>query len=314
MKTDERRSDLSRRILAICDSEPAYAKNLMERICLNKNVQLQVRVFSDAGQLFQFGKKHKIDLLLMEDSYPEEMRRKIPAKNRFLLARELPRRSSEQENVILKYQSAEQILRQLLQTCGELSSGRNTRLFDDGRRQLIGVYSPVHRIGKTKFALELGEELGKEAPALYLNLEEYAGLEYYLPIQEEGHLGDLLYYLKQEQESFGFRLSTMVSQLGGLDYVQPVPVTKDIRAVDPQEWMELLRQIMENSIYKSVILDLGESIQGLYEILRICDTVYTLYIEESGARAKLKQYTDNLQKLGYEDVLEHTVQKVQVCR
>ena len=52
---------------------------------------------------------------------------------------------------------------------------------------LIGVYSPVHRIGKTGFALKLGEQLGEEQPVLYLNLEEYAGVDHYLPMKEDGN-------------------------------------------------------------------------------------------------------------------------------
>ena len=30
------------------------------------------------------------------------------------------------------------------------------------RGSLIGVYSPIHRIGKTKYALELGKELAEK--------------------------------------------------------------------------------------------------------------------------------------------------------
>ena len=37
--------------------------------------------------------------------------------------------------------------------------------------------------------------------------------------------------------------------------------------------------------------------------------VYTLYTDEPVSSAKLKQYFENLRRTGYEDVLEHTVQK-----
>ena len=57
------------------------------------------------------------------------------------------------------------------------------------------------------------------------------------------------------------------------------------------------------------MLDLGEGVQGLFDILRQCDTIYTPFVEQEGARAKLRQYTDNLCRLGYEEVLEHTIQK-----
>lgn len=78
-----------------------------------------------------------------------------------------------------------------------------------GEGQLIGVYSPVHRIGKTKFALELGRELSKEGPVLYLNLEEYSGTSHYFPEETEHNLTDLLYYLRQDKAIIGLRISAM---------------------------------------------------------------------------------------------------------
>ena len=43
-------------------------------------------------------------------------------------------------------------------------------------RGMIGIYSPVHRIGKTKFALRLGQKMARQVPVLYLNLEGYSGV------------------------------------------------------------------------------------------------------------------------------------------
>jgi len=78
------------------------------------------------------------------------------------------------------------------------------------RGSLIGVYSPIHRIGKTKYALELGKELAEKGPVLYLNLEEYAGGEHYFSKEQEQNLGDLLYYSKQETGNLGLRISMMI--------------------------------------------------------------------------------------------------------
>lgn len=39
-----------------------------------------------------------------------------------------------------------------------------------------------------------------------------------------------------------------------------------------------------------------------------CDTIYTPVIEEAAALAKMSQYTENLRKMGLEEVLEKTVQ------
>lgn len=177
------------------------------------------------------------------------------------------------------------------------------------RGELIGVYSPVHRIGKTRFAMELGREMAKKEPVLYLNLEEYAGGSYYFPDQTGQTLADLLYYSRQEKGNLGLRISTMAGQDEALDYILPMPCVQDLQGVSGEDWLRLFEQIRENCIYQKVILDLGDSVNGLFQILEACHTVYTPYIEDEVARAKLNQYAENLRKTGKEKVLEKTIQK-----
>lgn len=177
------------------------------------------------------------------------------------------------------------------------------------RGELIGIYSPVHRIGKTRFALELGRELARKEPVLYLNLEEYAGGSYYFPDETGQTLADLLYYARQEKGNLGLRISTMAGQDEELDYILPMPYVQDLQGVPGEEWLKLFEQILDNCIYQKVILDLGDSVNGLFQILEACHTVYTPYIEDELARAKLNQYAENLRKTGKEKVLEKTVQK-----
>ena len=343
----ERQDALKRKLLAICDSESVYAKNLMECFSQSEDMGYRVRVFSDAGQLFQYGKQHTIDLLLMGDQYPEEMRGKIPAKQRILLTRveesaesrlekvsasgsvtgkkeaekrsegvsgkrsEVSEKLPTSERWVYKYQAASKILQEILVMIREPQKQKNERKLTQTQAEgLIGVYSPVHRIGKTGFALKLGEQLGEEQPVLYLNLEEYAGVDHYLPMKEDGNLSDLLYYARQEDALFGLRIGKLVVQRGSLDYICPMPVTRDLRQVRAEEWLELLEKIRHHTIYQTVILDLGDSIQGLFEILRHCDRIYSPVINEAGAREKMAQYVDNVKRLGYEEILEHTIQEV----
>lgn len=174
---------------------------------------------------------------------------------------------------------------------------------------LIGVYSPIHRIGKTKFAMELGKEFAKKEPVLYMNLEEYAGGDFYFHDQTGQTLADLLYYARQERGNLGLRISMMAGQDEDLDYILPMPYAQDLQEVCVEEWLKLFNQILENCIYGKIILDLGDSIKGLFQILETCDTVYTPFIEDGAARAKLNQYTENLRKTGKEKVLEKTIQK-----
>ena len=174
--------------------------------------------------------------------------------------------------------------------------------------KVIGIYSPIHRIGKTKFAISLGKEMAKGESVLYLSLEPFAKGSYFEE-GEEGDLSNLLYFGSQENQNLGLCISVMAGQLDRLDYIQPMPFMEDLYAVEGKLWKALIAKILEQSIYQTIILDISDGVKDLFEILDFCDTVYTLYIEEPIAKEKLKQYTDNLIKTGYDSVLEHTVQK-----
>lgn len=291
----------------ICDVEKEYARNLMQALGARRELGFQMHLFQSLEHLEAFSKKKKIHILLLGEEFPAEKRQEICADERYVLVKGNEKELLPEEKGIYKYQSVDAILARILEASMDKEELGFRRDAADG--QLIGIYSPIHRIGKTKFALELGKELAKSGPVLYLNLEEYSGGSFYFPDQTGQNLGDLLYYIRQEKGNLGLRISAMAGQLGDVDYIAPMPVIQDLREVEEEVWLKLLREVFSNCIYKSVILDLGDGIKGLYPILRACQSVYTLFTEDPVSMAKLGQYTENLRRMGYEDVLEHTIQK-----
>ena len=180
---------------------------------------------------------------------------------------------------------------------------------DSSVHGIIGIYSPVHRIGKTRFALRLGKQLSKITSVLYLNLEDYCGNPESFPEKNGQTLEDLLYYMRQDNMNLGLKLSTMIGQIENLDYLAPIRHHQDLCSVQSSEWLELFNMLLEKSIYQVLILDLGDCIDGLYEVLKHCTKVYTPYLEEPTAKVKLAQYEEDLRSSGYGDILRHTVRR-----
>lgn len=291
----------------ICDKETDYARNLMRILAEHRELGYQLHLFQDPEQIKRFAEQHPIQILLISEEFPLEQRRSVKAEETFVLVRDEENRAGSEENAVCKYQSVNQILSKVM----ELSEKGCDVRQRGGRREglLIGVYSPIHRIGKTKYAMQIGREFSKRGPVLYLSLEEYSGNGYYFLEHREQNLGDLLYYFRQNTGKFGTELRMVTGQEDGLDYIMPIPVVQDMKAVKGEEWLVLFQHILDQRMYEAVILDLGDGIDGLYQILEKCDTVYTPYIKEPAAMAKLNQYTENLRRTGFESVLEHTVQK-----
>ena len=166
---------------------------------------------------------------------------------------------------------------------------------------MIAVYSPIHRIGKTTFAFEMGKELAEKQKTLYLNLEGYSAL-----MGEGKNLGELLYYVHQEPECLGTRLCMMIKKQDALDYIVPIQMMNDLKEISVNEWKNLLQKILEESIYENVVLDLGDCVDGVFEILRLCDWVYMPVLEDGISHQKVCRYEETILRIGYGDILQKT--------
>ena len=194
----------------ICDVQREYAENLMNIISEKLKEEYQFHLFWNLQQLKEFSEKMPISRLLIAEEYPVEKRKEILAENRYLLT---GKRSQEKEREgeydwfqeevpVYRYQSAEIILQKVT---GRMELKEKV-VADTSVRGMIGVYSPIHRIGKTKFAIRTARQLGRSVPVLYLNLEGNSGDNYYFQNREGNDLGDLLYYMRQDNMNLGLKL------------------------------------------------------------------------------------------------------------
>lgn len=294
--------------LVICDSEEGYAQALAFYLMHRKGLSFQVQVCSSIAHAVLL--ETEIDFLFISEEYPVDEREKVKAKRVFLLAAGNCNAQSEREISVYKYQSGEKILEELLLQCEDVYKGESI-FRKPGRKkcsEVIGIFSPVHRIGKTTYALKLGEELAVSSNVLYLNMEIYGGVGGHF---EEGGetLADVLYYSEQEKGNLGLMLTTTVRHRSGLDYVLPMPVSEDIKGVSAETWIELVKKILEQSIYETVILDIDEGIPGVHILLRACTQIYMLTDKSGYSSAKIRQFEREMTLLGYEDVLQKIIRK-----
>lgn len=303
-----------RRHFVICDFEKEYAERLFRILTEKCAGTYECHLFHDAKKAAEFSEKKEIDLLLIAEEYPVEEREKIRTVRTFFLTGEREKADADEEDFIFRYQNVEKTEHILFGKTKKIpvqTISRNTFYTETDVRNtvLIGVYSPVHRIGKTKFSIKLGKRLAKKYPVLYLNLEGYSGGHFYFPAEEVLNLGDLLYFTRQEKGNTGFKINMAAGHMNGMDYILPMENENDLRSVTPMQWMELFDTIEEQCIYEKVVVDLSDAVNGLYEILLRCCKIYTPYIEDAVSMAKMEQYERSLKQSGYEDIIRKTVKR-----
>ncbi len=298
------------RNLVVCDTEEEYAKALAMFFMRKKELMLQVHVCSSVGHAETLGKELRADILLAAAECAGEVQEKVRAEKVFVLS--TGRKSAEKAEypALYKYQSGEKMLSCIIQECAELFDAEDMSQGMSGnkKQKIIGVFSPVHRIGKTEYALKLGEKLAETENVLYLNLEVFAGIGGHFK-QEGQTLADVLYYARQEKGNLGLMLTTLVCHRGNLDYVLPVPISEDLKEVHGSEWALLVNKILEQSIYETIVLDIGDGIPELYQLLKSCAEVHMPVLEDDYSKAKLLQFEREMNVLGQEDVLKRIVRK-----
>ena len=291
------------RCFVVCDSEIVYAEKLS--FILGKKIDFPVYVCSLAEQIEETANELPIEILLLEEKFSGKVQENI-AKRVIYLTRE--RENVEEKQRIYKYQSADNILSDLL----NIYAGEEDRdILRQSRYKecsIIGVYSPVHRVGKTTFAIALGKELAKEERTLYLNLEEYSGWEDRMMMKSSRTIADLLYYTRQENSRISTKVSVMTEKIGQLEYIAPMKISEDLKAVTYEEWQELFGQLLHLRLYRKIIIDFGECVQGLWKLLEMCRRIYMPINRQRESVAKVTQFEKNADVLGYGEILDKIIQ------
>lgn len=290
------------KVLVLCDTEEEYAQLMTEFLKKQKDLPWKIHTYTNVDDLLKTEKDSFELLAVSESAYCEALQALQPLRTVVLNESGLVR----WENVpcVDKYQQAEEVFRYLLRVYMEVADTQLPRLKKSCKTKFIGNYSPVHRTLQTSFALTMSQLLAREHSTLYLNFEHYVGIAELLPDMQTLDMADLLYFLNAEKEKFRLRMQTMLKHVGNLDYIPPMKSGQNLLTVTASEWTGLLQKIEELGEYEYVVLDLCESMQGLFEILRLCKKVFTLTKEDRIAESKLMQYEQLLGLYEFEDVLE----------
>ncbi|MBR4983342.1 MAG: hypothetical protein IKY94_12375 [Lachnospiraceae bacterium] len=291
-------------ILAVCDSETEYAYQLVDYFSNKKGFPFQVQMFSSENNLKEYAKNHPILVALIAQKDFSEDIKTVPVEHILILGEDCEKEIKDIK-IIEKYQSCERIIKELLDWLfQEGVLGRS--ISNSKEMKLIGIYSPVGKCLKTSFSFVLGQLLGKKHKVLYLNMESYSGLGQLLQKEFSTDMSELIYYLQNSKEKFIYRMGSMAEKAGGLDILPPFDSFLDFVSVSGDEWIQLFQEIEKGSDYEYLILDLSDAVQGLFDILRLCDVVYTLSREDGFSMAKIAQYEEVLKKCNYEDVWKKT--------
>ena len=267
------------KIMAVYDVDPAYARRFADVTNQKERVPFDVIPFTSMEALQEYGKKHKIEILLISSTVPREQAEAIGAGSVVTLA----------EGEIVKSVDS------YPEEAGLVVRGRKARI--------LGIYSPIGRCLKTSLALTLGQQLARDGKVLYLGLDAFAGFSRLIGNSCKNDLSDVLYFFRQGDLTV-MRLRSIVYTWQEMDYLTPVRYQEDLEQMTGEETGKLLEKLALEMGYEYLVVDVGRPGGSLLPILGVCDIVYMPVKEDGISAARLEELDEYLEMVERPDIQE----------
>lgn len=280
---------MNSRTLVIYDEEKQYSNLLMDFFSNKKDIPFQTITFTEKSKLIQFLQTNQIEMLLISANSLDEDIEAADIKEIILLSEgSLPLEYSTYPS-IYKFKSAEDIVREVLERFIEIETDKESFVAPKSKANIIGVYSPVGRSGKTTFAIALAQILSEGHKTLFISLEEFAVFQNEMEISSPGNLADLMYYFKQNPDTVSIKLQAIVQNINSLDYVSPIYYARDLRETTTEEWKELFDYLSMVTSYEYIVLDIGDMIGDLLSMLDYCDQIFMPTVDDKLSEMKINK-------------------------
>lgn len=289
--------------IALCDENEKYIFLLEEYFRGIEYLPFVADVYTDYGKYLSCDEKYHYEGALISERLLEG--KEAPFGKKHLL---LTEERSFEEGQVYRYQSAEVLLQDLMKAFFSQEQLEETECIQGRKCRYIGLYSPIKRCLQTSFGLVLGQLLAKRGRVLYLNFETFSGWEEILTSsgQSGENMADLLYYFKNVPKEFESCFQNARGKINEMDYIRPSLSFLDLQQMEEGEWESLLAQIGKCGPYDYILLDLSDSVQGLLNLLKKCDRIYSVQSTETGSVYKRRHYELLLKELHKEAILENT--------
>ncbi len=284
--------------MAVYDEDPFYAERLSDYVNRKEKGIFKAQAFTSRERLEEFSKSNNIDVLLTGTSVELFGNSPLRDTQKIYLTEDPAPEGVREDAVVYKYQSGDDIIREVMAACCELPGikgvfpGLGIR-----EKRMIGVYSPVGRCGKTSLALAMGQILAREEKVLFVSLDVFSGFSLLMDEQWKRDMSDLIYYYKQGR-FHSLRLNSIVYYLGDMAWLPPFRYPDDYSQITTEEMVDLFLQILSDSIYETIVLDIGACDRHVIPLLEACKVVYMPIKEDHVSQAKLMEFEKYAEEFG----------------
>ena len=153
-----------RRVMAVVDQDAEYGKRLVSYFNEQSSIGFRATAFSELESFRRFCQSVQIEILLISESLAHDAHGLTGNAKVILLSEDGFVAGKEHRPfgaaAVFKYLPADRMSRELMKIYADDDSHTVTRV-RSSQCEIIGVYSPVNRCGKTTLAITLGKTWSK---------------------------------------------------------------------------------------------------------------------------------------------------------
>lgn len=285
--------------LIICDDDREFISRLGGYISRKRENPLQVACFTEREAFGVYLSEHEVDGVLIGEHWSENGE-SLDCVRTMLLTERIGQSAAEGCIEIYKYQSAEDILRQVMLGL-ELPDGGQTVFRGDA--ELFCVYSPGGWSEVTRLALAIAKRLGRDGPVIYLGLNEFSAVNRLLGKMAGQDMSDVVYCRRRGKINEA-RLEKMILHLEGFDCI-PAPVNPaELAELKEKDIKGLVEDVCRVGGYRHAVLDLGGSVFGWLSLFGAAKQNYVIFPGTETGLYQQSVYETFWKSIGAEALLE----------
>ena len=294
---------MKNRSMGILDREPGYVKRLAEYISAKEGCRVRLFTFDSEQEVASHLEKEALDILLVGQSLAGETMREWKRVQQMIILSDGNFSGEQYGPSVYKYQASDGLLREVMncyaQECG--AEGRMTA--KGGKGQIVGVYSPIKRCGKTIFSFVLASVFAERCKCLLISLDEFCTIEELRPKDHEKDLADIIFLYRQNSAE-AFRNMSVFGRIHGLEYIPPVSFPWDLRQIRTEELAGLVKWAATEGGYEKIVLDVGEGGDSPLELLDVCGQVYMPEQDDPVSTEKIRSFEKYMKMSGQQQILD----------
>lgn len=288
---------------------------LVNYLCKNKQEIVETRLFTNPGMLRAYVEEGRPDILLAREEEECQVGGYLGIVPEIVLLTEgnLVREQGEYLSVF-RYQSAEEMVREILEAVAE-----DDRIVYQGaparrrRGELLCGYSPFGGAGLTSFLIRRAKELSGEYRTLYVSLEAFHGLADLPPLQRKGQpeeyrgMSEVIFYLQQRRDKLSLKLESLVFRREQLEYLLAVDNYRDLHLMTRGDMEYFLQVLSTEAPYERIVFDLGYLGEAEEYLLEQCDRIYMPRPGTEAQEMKRKSCEQSWVRQGNSEILNKIV-------